>query len=239
MGCYDEHWIDYFSNAFCKRLASGPIYCLGRAGIDLYPEPAGVSTEQANNFKADMGGSAANIAVALSQQGKMSALLTVFSDDQVGRYVQTRCAQYKVDTVHCRIQKGLFRNSLAIAETKPRDASVVIYRNRAADLELNIDDVSSVNFSVAGGLVVTGTALSGDPSGLAVNFAISEAKNANCPVIFDIDYRADAWETARHASRRMASEVVHADVLVGNDDEFSILCSGDKKRAGNCSPIFQ
>ena len=53
---------------------------------------------------------------------------------------------------------GLCRNSLAIAETKPANASVVIYRNQAADLELTSEDVSSVDFSAAGGLVVTGTA---------------------------------------------------------------------------------
>ena len=76
--------------------------------------------------------------------------------------------------------------------------------------------------------MVTGTALSGEPSASAVSAAISAAKQAGCPVIIDIDYRANAWETARHAARRMASEVVRADILVGNDDEFAVLCGADK-----------
>ena len=217
-----------FSKSFCARLAEGPVYCLGRAGMDLYPEPAGVITEDAEHFIADMGGSAGNIAVALSRQGGRAALLTVFSDDQVGRFVLRKCAGYGVDTSLCRTQPGLCRNSLAIAETKPVDAAVVIYRNQAADLELTIDDVTSVDFTVAGGLVVTGTALSGEPSASAVSAAISAAKQTGCPVIIDIDYRANAWETARHAARRMASEVVRADILVGNDDEFAVLCGADK-----------
>ena len=219
-----------FSKSFCTRLAEGPVYCLGRAGMDLYPEPAGIITEEAERFSADMGGSAGNIAVALSRQGGRAALLTVFSDDQVGRFVLRKCAAYGVDTRFCRTQPGLCRNSLAIAETKPADAAVVIYRNQAADLELTSEDVSAVDFTVAGGLVVTGTALSGAPSASAVSTAISAAKQAGCPVIIDIDYRANAWETAKDAARRMAPEVAQADILVGNDDEFAVLCGGDKDK---------
>ena len=37
--------------------------------MDLYPEPAGIVTEEADHFVADMGGSAGNI-VALSRQGE-------------------------------------------------------------------------------------------------------------------------------------------------------------------------
>lgn len=227
---------------FCKslwsRLASGPVYCIGRAGMDLYPEPAGIITEEAELFRADMGGSAGNISVALSRQGVPATLLTVFSDDQVGRFVQRKCADYGVDTKFCRTNPGLSRNSLAIAETKPKDAAVVIYRNLASDLELTCNDVLSVDFGIAGGLVVTGTALSGEPSASAVSMAISAAKMAGCPVIIDIDYRTNAWKTADVAARRMTPELVQADILVGNDDEFAVLCSGDKDKGLSIARSF-
>ena len=227
-----------FSKTLSKRLAEGPIYCLGRAGLDLYPEPAGVITEEADQFRADMGGTAANIAVALSRQGSRAALLTVFSDDQVGRFVINKCASFGVDTNFCRIQSGLCRNSLAIAETKPTDAAVVIYRNHAADLELTTEDVSSVDFNEAGGLVVTGTALSGEPSALAVTAAITAAKRADCPVIIDIDYRANAWKTTEDAARLLTPELAKADIVVGNDDEFAVLCDGDRDKGFSIARDF-
>jgi hypothetical protein len=40
---------------------------VGRAGMDLYPLPDGTDTEQAGQFAAEIGGSAGNIAVALSR----------------------------------------------------------------------------------------------------------------------------------------------------------------------------
>ena len=225
------HPLFFFSETFSDRLSKGPIYCLGRAGIDLYPEPVGISTEDAEHFFADMGGSAGNIAVALARQGGKAALLTVFSDDQIGRFVLAKCKHYGVDTDCCRTHAGLCRNSLAIAETKPDDAAVVIYRNNAADLQISEQDIQGIDFKKAGGLVVTGTALSGEPSASAVSAALAAAKHSGCPVIIDIDYRADAWPDSKAAAHRMRSELAKADILVGNDDEFSVLCGGDKNKS--------
>src|SRR5271167_2176947 len=50
---------------------------VGRAGMDLYPLPDGTQTESAEQFAAEIGGSAGNIAVALSRQGHRAALLGV------------------------------------------------------------------------------------------------------------------------------------------------------------------
>ena len=36
------------------------------------------------------------------------------------------------------------------------------------------------------------------------------------------------WETAKDAARRLTPELAQADIVVGNDDEFAILCNGDK-----------
>ena len=78
--------------------------------------------------------------------------------------------------------------------------------------------------------MVTGTALSGEPSASAVSAAISAAEHAGCPVIIDIDYRANAWETAQDAARRMSPELARADIIVGNNDEFALLCGGDEDK---------
>ena len=220
----------FFSETVSKRLGSGPVYCIGRAGMDLYPEPVGVNTEDAKYFRAEMGGSAGNIAVALARQGGHAALVTVFSDDQVGRFVQTKCNQYGVDITFCQTQSGLYRNSLAIAETKPQNAAVVIYRNDAADLQISEKDIQRLDFIGAGGLLITGTAISGEPSASAVSIAIAAAKQVGCPVIFDIDYRANAWPDATAAASRMRPELAQADILVGNNDEFSVLCGGDEAK---------
>ena len=39
------------SDSLSERLANGPIYCLVKTGMDLYPEPAGVITEEAVGWR--------------------------------------------------------------------------------------------------------------------------------------------------------------------------------------------
>ncbi|MGB0689599.1 MAG: PfkB family carbohydrate kinase, partial [Candidatus Puniceispirillum sp.] len=142
------------------RIQKGRFLSVGRAGLDLYPEPVGTKTKDATHFSADLGGSAGNIAVALARLGKSAALVTVLSADPVGVFTKTRLEHYGVDTDCLRFSDGehekLARNSLAIAETRADDAEVVIYRNDAADLLLCEGDVASLDYNDIAALIVTG-----------------------------------------------------------------------------------
>ena len=51
---------------------------LGRAGLDLYPEPNGCKIQDALSFSSDLGGSAGNIAVAMSRAGAKQGLFPRF-----------------------------------------------------------------------------------------------------------------------------------------------------------------
>lgn len=215
------------------RIQKGRFLSVGRAGLDLYPEPVGTKTKDATHFSADLGGSAGNIAVALARLGKSAALVTVLSADPVGVFTKTRLEHYGVDTDCLRFSDGehekLARNSLAIAETRADDAEVVIYRNDAADLLLCEGDVASLDYNDIAALIVTGTALSADPSREAVFVAARQANAAGCPVILDVDYRRDAWQSvdaAAHIGREFA---VLCDIVIGNDDEFDVLATGTKQ----------
>src|SRR5258708_34971052 len=114
-----------------RRRAIGAIV-IGRAGLDLYPEPDGTKIAAAEHFASDVGGSAANIAVALARQGVTAALVSPLSDDPVGRFVRAALVRYGVYTSRCRAIADGHRTSLALAETRAVDCDVVIYRNGAA-----------------------------------------------------------------------------------------------------------
>ena len=51
------------------RLGGLPCLVIGRAGMDLYADPPGTTIETATRFTAALGGSSANIAVALTRAG--------------------------------------------------------------------------------------------------------------------------------------------------------------------------
>ena len=99
-------------------IAQNNFVVIGRAGMDLFPDPPGTKTEEAEVFTAGLGGSSANIAAGLVKLGGKSALVTSVSDDSVGRYCVNQLKNYGVDCGYVRAVGGEFRNSLAVYETR-------------------------------------------------------------------------------------------------------------------------
>ena len=108
---------------------------LGRAGMDLFPDPPGTKTEESETFRAGLGGSSANIAAGVVKLGGKAALVTSVSDDSVGRYCLKQLQNYGVNCTHVKSVGGEFRNSLAVYESRVSDHQSVIYRNGAADFQ--------------------------------------------------------------------------------------------------------
>lgn len=196
---------------------------LGRAGMDLYADPAGTQIEVATRFVTHLGGSAANIAAALTRQGAHAALLTRLSDDAVGRFCLAQLDHYGIEGTHARLIKGEERTSLAVVETRVDNCQSVIYRNNAADFALTEADIASVDLASYGALVITGTALAHEPSRAATMLALTRARAAGVTTVMDVDYRPYSWPSADEAQAVNLSAARLCDILVGNDVEFGLL----------------
>lgn len=200
------------------------VVVLGRAGLDLYPEPAGTKTQAAASFRSDLGGSAGNIAVALARLGKRTGLIAPVSADPAGDFVKRVLAQEGVKHLTPEGLRDGSRTSLAIAETRAHDCEVVIYRNQAADLALTTDQIARVGVDrQASVLIATGTALALEPS----RSATLSALDAAAFTVLDLDYRAYTWDSAQVARDVYAQALQQTDLVVGNDDEFALL-AGDR-----------
>ncbi|NUB44962.1 5-dehydro-2-deoxygluconokinase [Fertoebacter nigrum] len=217
-----------------SRLGHGPFLVIGRAGMDLYADPPGTRTEEATRFSASLGGSSANIAVALTRQGCRAALMTCVSDDAVGRFCLNQLDHYGIDRAHVRRVGGEARNSLAVVETRLENCQSVIYRNGAADFEMTVADVEAVDYAAFSALITTGTVLAAEPSRGAAFRAFDLARAAGLPLIFDIDYRPYSWPSAQVASQVCSRAAALCDVIVGNDVEFGFM-AGDYARGLDCA----
>jgi 5-dehydro-2-deoxygluconokinase len=205
------------------RLKLNNFLVIGRAGLDLYADPPGTEIENALQFTAALGGSAANIAVAIAKQGGKSSLLTTVSNDAVGRYTLKALSSYGVDVGHIKTVGGEARNSLAVVETRVENCQSVIYRNNAADFQVQDVEIDEVNFEHFAGLIVTGTALAQQPSRNATLKAVHAARHKGLKVIIDIDYRPYSWSSKHQAQEVCSSAANLCDIIVGNDEEFDVL----------------
>lgn len=201
----------------------------GRAGMDMYADPIGTKSEHAELFRADLGGSSANICAGLVKLGCEAALVTSISDDAVGRFATNRLEHYGVDTSYVRAEGGEARTSLAIYESCIEDFQNVIYRNGAADFQVTEADVDRVDYAQFSALITAGTVFAAEPSRGATFKAFENAKAAGLPVIFDIDYRPYSWPSPEVAADVLSRAGEASDMIVGNDEEFGFMAGGIEK----------
>jgi 5-dehydro-2-deoxygluconokinase len=209
-----------------KNIKNNHFLVLGRAGLDLYADPPGTRTEDALAFSSALGGSAANIAVAISKLGGKASLISCVSDDAVGRYILNQLKAYGVGREHMHVVAGEARSSLAVVETRAENCQSVIYRNGASDFQLSEAYVQNIPYTDYGALIVTGTSLAVEPSRCATLLAMKLAGEAGLPVIIDIDYRPYSWASADEASQVYLSAAAMCDIIIGNDVEFGVMGEG-------------
>ncbi|MEM6373099.1 MAG: 5-dehydro-2-deoxygluconokinase [Pseudomonadota bacterium] len=218
-------------SALLKGIAANNFVIVGRAGIDFFTD-VGVRAEEATQVTVDLGGSAANIAAGICKLGGKAALVTSVSDDSVGSYCINRLRHYGVDATHVRRVGGEFRNSLAFYESVLEGHRNVIYRNGAADFQMDVADVEAVDYAAFGALITAGTVFAAEPSRSATFRAFELAKAAGIPIIFDVDYRPYSWPSPEVAAEVLSRAADVSDMIVGNDEEFGFMAGGmDKGQA--------
>ncbi len=213
-------------SALLEGIKGNRFAVFGRAGMDMFADPAGTKAEQAETFRADLGGSSANICAGLVKLGSTASLITSVSDDAVGRFALNRLAHYGVDTSFIRVLGGEYRLSLAVYESCIDDFQNVIYRNGAVDFQVTEDDMDLVDYTRFSALVTAGTVFASEPSRSATFRAFENARKAALPVIFDIDYRPYSWPSPDVAADVLSRAGEESDLIVGNDEEFGFMAGG-------------
>ena len=203
------------------------VVCLGRAGVDFYANEAGQPFRDISSFNKYVGGSPANIAVAIAKQSGKASLLSKVSQDMLGEYVCHYLSSVGVGTSGIKKDDSGSRTSLAICEMKPTDCQVVLYRNNAADLLLAPEEIDVEQLAKATILLISGTALSQSPSREAAFYAMQQAKSCDTCIALDLDYRDYSWSSRTEASIYYQQAASFASLIFGNNEEFSVFSNGD------------
>ena len=206
-----------------SKIQKNNFLLIGRAGVDIYPDPPGTKTENATKYVTHLGGSSANIGVQLNKFGGSCSLLTRVSNDALGKFVLNQLDYYGVKKHLVKLEENESRISFAIVESRVNDHQSIIYRHQASDLFLNKHDIESANIENYECILITGTSLAAEPSRSSVLYTLTKAKENNIPVIMDIDYRPYTWESSIKAKEIYNLAAKNCSGIIGNDDEFAIL----------------
>lgn len=196
---------------------------LGRVAVDLNPVDYYCPLNESTTFKRYLGGSPANIAVGLARLGKKVGFFARVSDDQLGTFVTDYFDNEGIDTSHIKRCQNGEKIGLTFTEIKSEtESSIVMYRNEAADLKLDVADIDEDYINKAKAILISGTALAESPSREAALKAVALAKKNGVPVIFDIDYRAYNWKNSDEIAIYYSSVAREADIILGSREEYDL-----------------
>ena len=200
---------------------------MGRSSIDLYSNDVGAPFEEITSFAAYVGGSPTNIATGARRLGLDVAALTAVGDDKVGDFILHFLRSEGID-VSFVPRKPSARSSAVLLGIEDDRFPLVFYRDNAADLQLDIDDVMATPIGAARALELGGTNLSREPSRSASFLAAETARRAGVPVFFDVDFRADQWHDPRAFGVNVRAILPLVDVAIGTAEEFNAAMVTDR-----------
>jgi 5-dehydro-2-deoxygluconokinase len=197
---------------------------LGRLCIDLNANEINRPMEETMTFTKYVGGSPANITIAMAKLGASCGFIGRVANDQFGRFIVKYLQDRGVDTGNVVVDQSSAVTGLAFTEIKsPTECSILMYRDNVADLKLEPQDIQESYIKQAKALLISGTALAKSPSREAVFLTLEYARKHKVVTIFDIDYRNYTWvsneETAVYCN--LAAE--KCDVIIGGREEFDIM----------------
>ncbi|MDR1237950.1 MAG: 5-dehydro-2-deoxygluconokinase [Propionibacteriaceae bacterium] len=208
------------------------LVAIGRVGVDIYPTDIGVDLEDVQAFGKYIGGTAANVAIAVARYGHRSALIAKVGNDAFGRYVRRDlAAEFGVNTDFLGTDPNLLTPVTFCAIKPPEDFPLYFYRSpNAPDMTISADDIlrPDVAYAIQNARVFwsIGSALSAEPSASALRLAYHLRREfavpGACHAVFDLDYRPMFWDSEADAHRAFAQTLPYVNVVVGNQKECAV-----------------
>jgi 5-dehydro-2-deoxygluconokinase len=213
------------------------VLAMGRSSIDLYAHEIGRPIADVKSFDAYVGGCPTNVSVGTRRLGLRSVLLTAVGDDQVGEFVTAFLAREQVDTRFIPRKRGRRTSAVVLTIQPPDTFPLTFYRDNCADRALTTDDVARAPIGDSRVVFLTGTGLSHEPGRGATLAAAAAARDSGVPVVVDLDYRADQWESAAVFAGQLQELLEVATIAVGTEDEL-VAASGSPDVADGAAKLF-
>lgn len=210
------------------------VITMGRVGVDIYPQQAGVPLEKVETFSKSVGGSATNVAIAAARYGRRAAVVTRTGIDPFGRYIVEELGRLGVSTEFVEAVPGLPTPVTFCEIFPPDDFPLYFYREpKAPDLMITGESLELDAVERAGVFWTTVTGLSEEPSREAHHVAY-RARARRPLTVLDLDYRPMFWSSPEDATREVGRALEHATVAVGNREECEIAVGEtDPERAAD------
>jgi len=216
---------------------SGPVLCFGETLVDLTcPEPVERFAD-ACTFVPHPAGAAANVAVAVAQEGARVALTPGVGDDAWGRWLEPQLARAGVDLRLFTLTPG--RETPVAFVTVDGDGSpaFVIYGRGIEDGIVAAEALLESLLAGCSALWIGSNTVVGDAERRVTHRAKELALALGLPVFVDANIRPARWRTPADAIQEVRSLAAGARILKLNDAEARLV-GGDDDLERACATLL-
>lgn len=199
------------------------IVTLGEFLIDMFPAELGRGLAEVTAFHPKPGGAPANVAVAATRLGTLSAFIGKVGNDAFGRHLVEVLKEQAVETRGVRFDEQARTTMAFIAKPDENTAEFVFYRNPGADMMLRADELDRTLLEQTRAFHFGSISLIHEPSRSATLEAVKLARQNQALISFDVNYRPDLWDNAQQAIDQITAMIPHVDLLKVNEGELALL----------------
>ena len=196
------------------------VVCMGECLVDMTP--------CGNGYEKRIGGAPYNVCACVARLGGEAYYLGKLGGDEYAEFLKSKIASSGVRTYYISVDDTL-KTTLAIVSLTKDGVNFTFERDNTADLNFCEDDVRDDMFSQSDILHFCSVGLVGK-SERAHRKAIEIAKNKGCIVSFDVNVRANLWNSINDCISKINEFLPYADIVKVSEEELNMLSQGSTEQ---------
>lgn len=197
------------------------VMCVGEMVIDFTPG------REEGSYIRNAGGAPANVAIALSRFGRISAFCGKLGNDDFGRFLLRTLQEDKVQMLCNTLTDRAVTTMTFVTLGENGERSFTFARKPGADMLLKPNDIAERDIQNSTVVHAGSCSLSRGSAREATKLAMRLGHENGELVSFDLNYRELLWENGEEAERQIKSVLPYVDLLKVSDEEV-FLIGGEK-----------
>lgn len=204
---------------------------LGEVLIDFTPQTGSGVPLYAQN----PGGAPLNLLAQMALLGKKTAFIGKVGDDGFGIFLRGVMEERGIDTRGLSVSREAHTTLAFVQLDRQGERTFTFYRDPGADLLLTPADVDADLLRHSRLFHVGSLSMTAEPAASATRFALETARQADCLISFDPNYRPALWRSETQAVAAMKELLPLADIVKVSREEMTLLTGTEDCAAGSAA----
>lgn len=192
------------------------IISLGEILIDF-------NVDKNNSYKKNPGGAPVNVVATMAKYNCKTGFIGKVGSDELGEYLKKCLNDLKIDTSNLVTDYDHITTQAFITTDKNGERYFSFKRDNTADLFLNKHEIKTDIFKNCKIFHFGSLSLVNNSYEHATEVALLSAKENNCIISFDPNYREDLWKSSKLAIKKIRKYLQYVDILKLSTEEAQMI----------------